>query len=235
MVTALLVAGAWLLRNRLGVGFDPGSFRGAVEDLGLWGPAVFVALVTFRVLLGLPSQVLLIGAGLAFGTAEGALYGALGLTLSGVLYFVGARWAGRDWLESRVPARMRPAFDAAGTRVGSAFLAVGTGYPFGPITAYHTLAGLTGMALPAFVAAVGVGSLVRAVTYTFFGSRLVEGNAEALALGAAALAAAFVLPLCFPRSRRVVQQMLAGARPVRPPGAARSGPTPPGTSRSGPD
>lgn len=228
---ALLALVAWALRSRLGLGVEPESWRDLVEEMGFWAPAGFVAMITFRALLLLPSQLLLMGAGLVFGATAGTLYGALGMTLSGVLYFGAARWAGREFVVSRVPERMRPAFDAAGTRMGAAFLAVGTGYPFGPLTAYHTGAGLTGMSFVTFLAAVGAGSLVRAATYAFFGSRLLDGSLGAIALGAGVLALAFVAPLCVPRSRRWLLGAIAPRRaapaPTSPGDAGRSGPTPP--------
>jgi uncharacterized membrane protein YdjX (TVP38/TMEM64 family) len=225
----LVLGAAWLLRSRFGLNLDPASFREAVLGFGVWGPILCVALVTFRALIGIPSPILLIGAGLAFGAGMGAVYGALGITISGGLYFAGARFAGREFVASRVPERMRPAFDAAGRQLGAAFLGVATGYPFGPMTAFHTFAGLTEMSALAFLAAVACGSLVRAFTYTFFGSRLVEGGAAAIALGVGVIVLAVAAPLCFPRSRRWARQMLRVGRGAAGPasGAGRSRPSPP--------
>lgn len=211
-----LVASFFLLRRSLGLDFDPDSMHEAVAGMGVWAPLVYVAIVAFRVPLGLPSQLVLVGGGLVFGTLSGTLYGAVGLLTSAIFLFLTARYAGRETVVDRVPGRMRPIFDLASTRIGALFLAVGTGYPFGPITMYHLIAGVTSMAFLAFVIAVAAGSMIRSATFTFFGSRLLSGEVGGLLEASAVIAAAVVVPLLFPRSRGWLLQAL-GREPVELP------------------
>ena len=76
-----------------------------------------------------------------------------------------------------------------------------------------------------FLCALAVGSLVRAATYTFFGSRIVEAGLGPLLLAGAVVLAATALPLCFARSRRWVGQILKPAAAVaRAPGARIASP-----------
>lgn len=199
---AVVVAGFLAVRRTLGLEFDPGSLQQVVSEMGVWGPLVYVGIVAFRVPLGLPSQLVLVGGGLVFGTLTATLCGALGLTLSAIALFLVARVTGRASIEARVPPRMRPVLDLAETRLGALFLALGTAYPFGPITMYHLLAGVTGMGLAVFVVAVGVGALGRAALFSYFGSRLVEGGVWGVLQAGALLAVAIALPLGVPRSRR---------------------------------
>ncbi|NRA07086.1 MAG: TVP38/TMEM64 family protein [Myxococcales bacterium] len=227
LVVVALFAGALWLRGESGVELDPGSLRDAVARVGVWAPFVYVLVVAFRVPLGMPSQLVLVGGGLLFGTLAGTLYGSAGLVLSAVVLFLGSRWAGRESVMARLPARFQPLLDIAGSRAGVAFVAVGTGYPFGPVTMYHIAAGLTGMSLGAFALAAMVGSAVRAYTYTFLGSSLSsqEGGASgsqwtgpdwqlvAQALGVLTLA--FVVPLLFRRPRSWILQALG--RSTAPP------------------
>lgn len=205
---ALLVAGFLALRAGLGLEFSPGSIGVAVQRLGPLAPLAYVGIVVFRVPLGMPSQLVLVGGGALFGAIEGTVYGATGLLLSALVYFLGARWAGREAVEARLPERFRGLLELASSRAGALFVGAGTAYPFGPITSYHALAGITGMALWAFAAAVAAGSLVRAGLYTAFGSALIAGDVATM-LGALALAAAVVLlPLCFRGSRAWLLQAL---------------------------
>jgi uncharacterized membrane protein YdjX (TVP38/TMEM64 family) len=204
-----VIAGFAALRRALGIELEPDSIRRAVEQLGFWGPAVFVAIVALRVPLGVPSGFALIGGGLVFGSLEGTLYGAAGLLISGVAVFLGSRLAGREAIEARVPERLRYLLDVAGSRVGALFVAVGTAYPLSPITSFPLVAGVTSMALPVFAIATGAGSLGRAALYTYFGSRLVDADPAQL-LGAGGLFVVAVLaPLALPTPRSWLLQALA--------------------------
>jgi uncharacterized membrane protein YdjX (TVP38/TMEM64 family) len=207
-VAALGIGASWSLRRSLGIELDPRSLRDFVGELGALGPIVCVALIAFRSLLGIPSQVVLIGAGLCFGIFAGAIYGAIGLTLSAAGTFLIARYAGRDAVESRLPERFLPLFRNAGTRLGASFVGLGTAYPIGFITGYHALAGVTPMPLATFVVAVALGASVRAVTYTWFGSAIVEGGLIPLLQATAVLTAACVVPLLFPASRAWLRRLL---------------------------
>jgi uncharacterized membrane protein YdjX (TVP38/TMEM64 family) len=197
----VLIAAFVALRRALGIHLDPGSIRDSVNRLGVWGPLVFVGIVALRIPLAVPSAIVLIGGGVMFGSVEGTLYGAAGLLISAIAAFLGSRWAGRDAIEPRIPARMRYLFDLAGSRMGALVVALGTAYPVSVITSFHVVAGVTSMSLPVFAIAAGTGSLGRAALYTYFGSRLVEADpVEMLGVGAL-FAVAMLLPLAFPTPR----------------------------------
>jgi uncharacterized membrane protein YdjX (TVP38/TMEM64 family) len=196
-----VAAGFFALRRALGLELSPGSIRDAVDRLGVWGPLAFIAIVALRIPLMVPSAVVLIGGGVLFGSVEGTIYGATGLLISAIAAFLGSRWAGRDAVEARTPARMRHLFDLAGSRVGALVVALGTAYPVSVITSFHLVAGVTSMSLPVFAIAAGTGSLGRAALYTYFGSRLVDaGPLDLLGIGAL-FAAALLVPLAFPVPR----------------------------------
>lgn len=200
-LVVLLVAGRFV-SGRLGLEWSPSAVRDVVADLGLWGPVLFVGLVTFRQLILIPSQVLLIAGGLCFGIAGGTAYGALGLTFSGCLIFLFTRYVGREAILARVPDELKPVLDAAGRRAGPALVAVGTGYPVGPLSAYHAGAALTGMTLLTFTVAVAAGALVRGVVFTYFGNAITQGMGKELMIAGIVLLVAATLPLASPRARR---------------------------------
>jgi uncharacterized membrane protein YdjX (TVP38/TMEM64 family) len=199
---ALLLGVAWFARTRLGITWDLDGLRALVDGLGVWGPAAFIALVTFRTVLFVPSQLALIAGGICFGTTGGTLFGALGLLASGLLVFVLTRWLGADAVRSRVPAAVQRALAAAGSRGGAALVAIGTGYPVGNVTGYHAAAALTPMRVDVFTVAVALGSLGRAWTYAFFGNAILErSTAELVAIAVGVGLLAVLLPLLHPRVR----------------------------------
>ena len=208
-VLAALLLTAWGARTALGLEWNADSVRSVVAGFGLWGPAVFVVLITLRTVLLIPSQILLVAAGLCFGAIAGTLYGGIGITASGCLAFGAARWLGREAVASKIPSALHGAFDLAGSKAGAAMLLLGTAYPVGPITAYHAGAGLTAMAFPVFVAALACGSIIRSATYTFFGSSLAEGDWERILAAGAVLATLTLLPLAHPRGRRWLRERMA--------------------------
>jgi uncharacterized membrane protein YdjX (TVP38/TMEM64 family) len=201
---AALVGLALFVRFHLGGEWTLESVRGTITGFGAWGPLVFVLLVAFRSALLLPSQIVLSLGGLCFGVLGGTLYGALGISLSGVIAFGVTRWLGVEEMRRRVPPGARRVLDTLGTRGGAGLVAVATGYPVGPISAYHAGAALTAMGFLPFLCALALGSTVRAGVYAWFGDALVSGSMAHLA-GASAVLTATLLPLLHPGVRRWVR------------------------------
>jgi uncharacterized membrane protein YdjX (TVP38/TMEM64 family) len=202
----------------LDISWSVASLRALVARMGLWGPAGFVLLIGLRTPLLLPSQLVLTAAGLCFGTVQGTVVGALGLLLSASLAFGLARGLGADAVRARVPARLHRVLDGAGSRAGAGLLALGTGYPFGPTTAYHAAAALAGIRYRVFLVAVGMGSAVRAWTFAYFGSSLAEAHWTGVAIATGLIAGAF-LPLLHPPVRAWLGAQLG----FGPRGAAQGG------------
>jgi uncharacterized membrane protein YdjX (TVP38/TMEM64 family) len=203
LVAAALTAAmgmGWYLRASSGIEWNVETARELVEEMGFWGPGIFILLVTFRMIFLLPSQALLVAAGVCFGFFWGTIYGAIGVTLSGLLVFGLVRYLGGDSLQKGVPPGLRQLLDAASRWTGALVVTMGTAYPIGPMTGYHIGAGLTRMSLSFFFWALAVGALMRAALFTFLGSRVAEvGIREAWP--AFLLLALFFLPLLHPGVR----------------------------------
>ena len=212
LVAALLVAAlaiGWYLRASSGIEWDVETARELIEGMGFWGPGIFILLVTFRLVLLVPSQIMLVAAGVCFGFLRGTIYGAAGVALSGLMAFGLARYLGGDAVRKRVPPGLQQALDVASHRTGALVVTIGTAYPIGPLTGYHVGAGLTRMSLSRFSFAVVVGSLIRAALFTFLGSRVAElGIREAWP--SFLILAAFFLPLLHPRVRGWVTDRIRG-------------------------
>ena len=84
LILALVGAFLWgtsrLLNSWLGIEFGIDSLREFAEGLGPAGPLLFIGIVAGRTFFGLPSQVVMIVAGVCFGTIVGTAVGAVGLT-----------------------------------------------------------------------------------------------------------------------------------------------------------
>jgi uncharacterized membrane protein YdjX (TVP38/TMEM64 family) len=200
LVLAAALGAALYARSALDVDWSVESLRSLVDRLGIWAPLAFVLLVACRTPLLLPSQLVLTAGGLCFGTVQGTAFGALGLSLSGLVAFGVTRWLGAEVLRSRVPAGLRRTLEAGGTRGGAAVVALATAYPVGPVTLVQAAAALTSMGLATFLVAVGAGAAVRSAIYAYFGNSLIEGRWIHVGIATAVLAVS-LLPLLHPRVR----------------------------------
>jgi uncharacterized membrane protein YdjX (TVP38/TMEM64 family) len=207
-VVALAIAGGLVLRSRLGLELDPDRLREQVEALGPLAPVLFVAALSLRFVLLIPSALLLTMGGAIFGVTMGTLYGALGLTLMGLLQFLMVQLAGAEALRARVPPRFAGALRAARSWRGAATLAVVSAYPVGPQTPVQLAAALAGMGLVTFLASVGAGAMLRAGLFSWFGSSLLEGERALLASGA--ILVVVTLPFVHPRSRATLLSWFRG-------------------------
>ena len=203
-----LVGAGLLARETLGLGGDLESVRDAVARMGLWGPVVYIAIVSVRQLILVPHMVALVVGGLVFGTVAGTIYGAIGLFNSAVGIFLLTRWMGAESFRKRLPPKFHRALDRASTRGGVGSLALVNAYPFMTITVFHAAAGLTTMRLAAFAAAIALTSPIRTWVYAYFGSAIVEGSTRHI-VGATAIALLLLTPLLIPSVRARIREEFA--------------------------
>ena len=200
----VLLVGASIARRMLGLEWSAEAIRVLVSEAGIWAPITFVALLVFRLLLVIPSVVLLPAGGLLFGAFEGAIYGAIGLTLSGLANYGLVKWAGPGAFRDRVSPRFQGLLEIARSRAGAGAVAIITGYPFGPIGITHFGAAIAGMGFVTFLLAVATGSIVRSATFSFFGASF--ATSDRLLWASLLMAGAIVVPLLVPRSRGWLRQ-----------------------------
>lgn len=211
MLLAILVIGAGI-RKQLGIQLDVESVRAYAEGLGRMGPILFVFIVAGRSLLALPSQIVLIAAGLCFGTAVGAVVGGAGLMLSGLALFLMARYAGREAVEKRISPHGRRLLDFATHRSGAATFAIACGYPLIPLTPIQAAAGLTPMPTAYFITAAFAGGSIRASIFAYFGNALIDSSWTSLVYAAGLFAIAVAIPLAFPTGRSWLREVFAPMR-----------------------
>ncbi len=195
------------LRGELGIELDVGSVRTFAEGLGPLGPLLFVAVVAMRSFLALPSQVVLMAAGLCFGTAIGTLVGGTGLLLSGLGIFLAIRFAGAQQVTDRLGGRFDGLMEALGHRAGAVVLALGSGYPISPLSPIHAVASLTPMSIGLFSLAAFVGGLLRAAIFAFFGNAITESSRSELLLASGALLLILAIPFSFRTGRSWLRRL----------------------------
>jgi len=208
-IAIVVATGGWA-RERLGIQLSVESVRAFAEGLGPAGPVLFVFVVAGRSLLALPSQVVLIAAGLCFGTSVGALVGGTGLMISGLALFLIARYAGRESIEKRIGPRARRILELASHRTGAATLAIACGYPITPLSPIQAAAGLTPMPVLNFVGAAFIGGAMRAAIFAYFGNALANPSWTSILLAGSLFVLATSIPLAFPAGRSWLREIFTG-------------------------
>jgi uncharacterized membrane protein YdjX (TVP38/TMEM64 family) len=197
-VLAAFFAAGHALRQQLGIELTADSLRTWVAGHGWAAPAIFLAVLSFRPFLLLPSALLLSVGGLCFGTALGTALGATGLLASGVMQFGLARGASRDLVQARLGARARW-LQRRLERAGPFAVGAVTAHPAGPLTWMAWAAGLSSVSLVGFVAAMAVGGIVRSFTYAIFGSALTDVTSPRFVWTTLLLLAVAIVPLLHPK------------------------------------
>lgn len=202
LATVLAVGAGQQLRVSAGIGLSPESLRAWVAQIGPLAPLVFFGMVTFRSLLLLPSAVLLTAGGLLFGAPVGALVGGLGIVASALWCFAAARVMGREWVQSHIPAQLRPLEERAET-LGPPLIGLATAHPMGVMTPLYLAAGLSRIRFAPFLAVCALAGPFRAGLYAWLGSQLVDFGSSRFWAATLLLVAVAVLPLAHPRVRRL--------------------------------
>ncbi|MEN8159765.1 MAG: VTT domain-containing protein [Myxococcota bacterium] len=205
VVGAAFAAGAEV-RERLPFSF---SLEGLTEvrewvvGFGWRGPAVFVALVTFRSFLLLPSYLVLALGGLVFGAAAGTLWGAIGLAASSHMQYFAARVLGDDWVRPHLGARHGKLEDRI-RRLGPAPVFALTAHPAGVLTPLNITAGLVGLAVWEFAIAIFLAVPIRAGVFAVLGTSVLDWGLEASIAAGLGLVLLVLAPLLIPSVRHWV-------------------------------
>ena len=183
------LAGAYWLHAHGTLEWEAKTLQRWLASVGPMAPLLFVVLVVFRPFLLIPSGLLLLAAGVLFGTLAGTLWATLGGTLGALLAFALTRLLGRPAVERRLSGAVAQVDSYLGRR-GSIWVALLTALPGTPLTAVHSAAGLSSLRVAPFVLGVIAGLVPRCAIYAYFGDSLAEldmrqfWSASALLVGA---------------------------------------------------
>jgi uncharacterized membrane protein YdjX (TVP38/TMEM64 family) len=153
-----------------------------------WAWAVGIGLIWADLVLPVPQTVVISAFGIVYGTLLGGLLGSVGLITGGLLgYFVlltSARRMIKHFVSTRQLNRMEGLFE----RRGAWAIVLTRSFPYSIPEAMVVLAGLAGMPIGKFTAAVAVGSVPTAFAFAAIGA----GWADQPIL---ALTVSYVLPI----------------------------------------
>jgi uncharacterized membrane protein YdjX (TVP38/TMEM64 family) len=199
------------------------SFAQWVDDLGAWGPAVFIVGYAIAVAAFVPASLLTLAAGAIFGIAAGVVYVFIAAVAGSSLAFLISRYFARSSIERRLAGNEK--FHAIDRAVGAQgrrivfLLRLSPAFPFNLL---NYALGLTSVRFVDYFAA-SVGMLPGTLLYVYSGKAV--GDVAALAGGAAPergasdlallgvglLATAVVTVLVTRIARRALAEATAGA------------------------
>jgi uncharacterized membrane protein YdjX (TVP38/TMEM64 family) len=160
----------------------------ALRNYGSWAWALGIALIWADLVLPIPQTAVIAALGIIYGTLVGGLLGSLGLITSGLLGYglmlTSARRLAQRFAGPRSLHKMESFFD----RGGAWAIVLTRSLPYSVPEAMVFLAGLAGMPMRKFTAALTIGSVPTAFVFAAIGA----GWADRPIL---ALAASFVLPV----------------------------------------
>jgi len=153
-----------------------------------WAWAVGIALIWADLVLPVPQTVVITALGIIYGTVLGGLLGSVGLITSGLLGYVLMLTSARRMVRRLVGRQPLNRMEGLFERAGAWAIVLTRSLPYSIPEAIVFLAGLAGMPMAKFTAALAVGSVPTAFAFAAIGA----GWADQPIL---ALLASYVLPI----------------------------------------
>ena len=98
---------AWVYASGAYEQFDPATMRVWFQDAGAWGGLLFIAAYSLLQPFGVNGLVFLLSAPLIWSPTEAFLLNWAGTIGTGLFSFSGGRFVARDWVQKRLPQRIR--------------------------------------------------------------------------------------------------------------------------------
>ena len=142
-----------------------------VEQLGAWGPVLFVAIYVLACVLFFPGSVLTLGAGAVFGVVWGTVYVSLASTLGATAAFLVGRYLARHWVARKIAGNAAfAAIDQAVAEEGWKIVGLTRLSPVFPFALLNYAFGVTRVKLRDYVLASWIGMMPGTVMYVYLGS-----------------------------------------------------------------
>jgi uncharacterized membrane protein YdjX (TVP38/TMEM64 family) len=147
-----------------------------------WAWAVGIALICADLVLPVPQTVVIAALGIIYGTVLGALLGSVGLITGGLLGYVLMLTSARRMVKRFAGPRSLNMMESLFERAGAWAIVVTRSLPYSIPEAMVFLAGLAGMPLRKFAAALAVGSVPTALALAAIGAGWADRPILALAV-----------------------------------------------------
>jgi len=157
------------------------AFTAWVDELGVWGPTVFMLGYAAAVVAFIPASLLTLAAGAIFGVASGTAYAFVAATLGAALAFLVSRYLARGAVERKLEGNAKFAsIDHAVGQQGRKIVFLLRLSPIFPYSLLNYALGLTRVGFADYVVA-SVGILPGTLLYVYSGK--VAGDVASLAGG----------------------------------------------------
>ena len=161
-------------------GYVP-QFAAWVDQLGFWGPLVFMAGYAIATVAFVPGSLLTLSAGAIFGLGEGILWVFLAASAGATAAFLVSRYVARRAVENKLAGSSRfAAIDAAVGREGLKIVVLLRLSPMVPFNTLNYALGLTNVRLRDYMLGC-LGMLPGTLLYVYYGK--LAGDVAALAGG----------------------------------------------------
>lgn len=141
-----------------------------IDNLGLAGGLVFIALYIAATVAFLPGSILTLGAGVVFGLVLGSLYVFVGATAGAIAAFLVGRYLARAWVSKKIEGNPKfAAIDRAVAREGFKIVVLTRLSPVFPFNLLNYTFGITGVSLKDY-ALGSVGMIPGTILYVYLGS-----------------------------------------------------------------
>lgn len=152
------------------VRLDEARIVGWIEEFGALGPIVYILLLASTIIFTpLPSVVVDIAGGLAFGTVLGTIYTLAGGMLGATINFYIARRLGRGFVERRLGQRAMAQIDMYAERMGAKLIFLTRLIPLFNFDWVSYAAGLTRMSYKSYAIASLLGMLLPVIGIVYVG------------------------------------------------------------------
>lgn len=142
-----------------------------VEQLGPWGPVLFVLIYLVAAVLFVPGSALTLGAGAVFGVGLGSILVSIGATLGATAAFLVGRYFARDWVAKKIEGNASfVAIDRAVAAEGWKIVGLTRLSPAFPFTLLNYAFGITRVSLRDYMVASWIGMMPGTVMYVYIGS-----------------------------------------------------------------
>lgn len=161
----------------------PSDVRDIVLSFGWWGPVVFFLIYAIGPIIFLPTSVLSLGAGLAFGVWPGVLYILFGATAAAVTGYVMARLFGRSVLKVESYPWSEKLFTQMEQR-GFLYVFVLRLIPLVSFDLLSYAGGIAKVKFKSFILATVLGMIPGTLAYSFLGASLASGSITLVVIAA---------------------------------------------------
>jgi uncharacterized membrane protein YdjX (TVP38/TMEM64 family) len=142
-----------------------------VEQLGPWGPVLFVLIYIVAAVLFVPGSALTLGAGAVFGVGLGSVLVSLGATFGATAAFLVGRYFARAWVAKKIEGNAAfAAIDRAVAAEGWTIVGLTRLSPAFPFSLLNYAFGLTRVSLRDYMVASWIGMMPGTVMYVYIGS-----------------------------------------------------------------